>query len=287
MTTRGRGFALVSVAYLAALAAAVPAGAYAASQGASELVAAAVADAVATVVVFGASVAFRNSSFYDAYWSVAPPILFAFWIVVGSGFDVRMGLASLVVLLWAVRLTWNWARGWEGLSHEDWRYEDLKAQTGGAYWLVNFLGIHFFPTVLVFIGCVPLWVVSRSYEPVWWLDGAALLLGLFAVWLQWASDNALHEFRAERSSAEEVLRTGLWRRCRHPNYLGEILFWTALALFGVAAGGAWWVLCGAALMVLLFVGISIPMIDRRMLANKPTYASYRAVTPALLPRLRV
>lgn len=286
MTTRGRGFALVLAAYLAALIAAVLAGVYAASQGASEFVVAAVADAVATVVVFGASVAFRNSSFYDAYWSVAPPLLFAFWIIVGSGFDARMGMACLVVLLWALRLTWNWARGWEGLTHEDWRYEDLKAQTGGAYWLVNFLGIHFFPTVLVFIGCVPLWVVSRSYEPLWWLDGAALMLGLFAVWLQWASDNALHKFRVERSSAQQVLRAGLWRRCRHPNYLGEILFWSSLALFGIAAGGAWWVLSGAALMVLLFVGISIPMIDKRMLANKPAYADYRAATPALLPRLR-
>lgn len=36
-----------------------------------------IADVVATTVIFGFSVAFRNSSWYDAYWSVAPPLIAA------------------------------------------------------------------------------------------------------------------------------------------------------------------------------------------------------------------
>ena len=277
---------LVTAVYLAALGVAVLAGWLAAREGADALVTAAVADGVATVVVFLASVVFRNSSFYDAYWSVAPPVLFAFWIWVGSGMDLRMALAMFVVVLWAVRLTWNWARGWHGLEHEDWRYVDLEKKTGAAYWLVNLLGIHLFPTVLVFVGCVPLWVVAHSYEPFGWLDGAALVVGVCAVYLEWSADQALHAFRARRNDASQVLREGLWARCRHPNYLGEILFWVSLALFGAAAGGAWWVWLGVVLMVGLFVGISIPMIDKRMLANKPAYAAYREEVPSLLPKLR-
>ena len=60
----------------------------------------------------------------------------------------------------------------------------------------------------------------------------------------------------------------------------------SLARFGAAAGGAWWVWLGVVLMVGLFVGISIPMIDKRMLANKPAYAAYREEVPSLLPKLR-
>ena len=37
------------------------------------------ADLIATVVVFAFSAAFRNSSFYDAYWSIAPPLLLGYW----------------------------------------------------------------------------------------------------------------------------------------------------------------------------------------------------------------
>ena len=34
-----------------------------------------VADGLATLVVFAFSRAYHNSSFYDAYWSVIPPLL--------------------------------------------------------------------------------------------------------------------------------------------------------------------------------------------------------------------
>ena len=38
-----------------------------------------VADVIATLVVFAASRIHRNSSFYDAYWSVLPPYLALWW----------------------------------------------------------------------------------------------------------------------------------------------------------------------------------------------------------------
>src|SRR3546814_9121630 len=38
-----------------------------------------VADVVATIVIFAFSRAFKNSSFYDAYWSVIPPLLAIYW----------------------------------------------------------------------------------------------------------------------------------------------------------------------------------------------------------------
>ena len=34
---------------------------------------------LATLVVFAFSRAYRNSSFYDAYWSVIPPLLLFYW----------------------------------------------------------------------------------------------------------------------------------------------------------------------------------------------------------------
>ena len=39
-----------------------------------------VADVIATFVIYGFSVAYKNSSFYDPYWSVIPPFILLFWI---------------------------------------------------------------------------------------------------------------------------------------------------------------------------------------------------------------
>lgn len=286
-------FTLVVAAYLSALLAAVgvvlmlpvDAGPGGWPPG---LFAAAAADLVATLVVFAWSLAFRNASFYDPYWSVAPPLIGLYWWgLAGFPLDARVLLALMLVGLWSVRLTLNWAQGWQGLHHEDWRYRNLQQQTGHWYQLVSLLGIHGFPTVLVFLGCLPLYVVvTGAGGALNGVDLIALVVGFAALALETRADLELHRFRASAGGepSARLLQTGVWAWCRHPNYLGEIGFWVALGLFGWAAGGSpIWSFAGSLAMTGLFLGISIPMIERRLLADKRGYEAYCERVPRLLP----
>ncbi len=246
-----------------------------------------VADVVGTIVIFFFSVAFRNSSFYDPYWSVAPPLIAAWFIMVADGaVAMRQMSVMALVVVWSVRLTCNWLFGWIGMGHEDWRYVQLREKTGVMWWPVSFLGVHLFPTLLVFAACVPLYpALAGGTVGINWLDAVALLVGAGSVWLEYRADLELHRFRAVRESRSEVLMTGVWRWCRHPNYLGEIGFWVSLFLFGIASveGVLPWSWAGAVGMVLLFAGISIPMIEKKLLADKPAYAKYQNNVRRLLP----
>ena len=48
-----------------------------------------------------------------------------------------------------------------GWGHEDWRYTAYREQLGRYFELMNFFGLQFLPTVMVFWGTVPLfWVLS-------------------------------------------------------------------------------------------------------------------------------
>src|SRR5271168_2564440 len=91
-----------------------------------------IADVLATGVVFTFSRIYHNSSFYDAYWSVIPPLLtFYWWSKAGPGVDqLRCWLVAIVVVLWAIRLTANWVYGFPGLHHEDWRYGMFRERAG-------------------------------------------------------------------------------------------------------------------------------------------------------------
>lgn len=245
------------------------------------------ADVVATLVVFGFSRAWRNSSCYDAYWSVAPPLLVTWWWAEGglAGGDPRALLLSLVVWVWAIRLTGNWVYSWPGLVHEDWRYPILRERAGRAEVAADLFGIHVIPTGQVFLGLlgayVALTVPGRDFG---WLDAVAFLLGLSAVLLEFVADVQMHRFVARRSPGA-VMDQGLWGWSRHPNYLGELLFWVSMALFGLSADpGAWWVLLGPAAMLAMFLGASIPMMEERSLARRPAYAEVVARVPMLLPR---
>ena len=79
---------------------------------------------------------------------------------------------------------------------------------------------------------------------------------------------------------------GLWAWSRHPNYLGEIGFWLSMAMFGVAAapGQWWWLFAGVVVMVAMFLGASIPMMEKRSLERRPHYSDVIKRVPKLLPR---
>ncbi len=286
---RAHAFLWIAVAYLAALGVGLVAGI--AVLGRHPIEVAWIADVTATLAIFAFSLAFGNSSFYDAYWSVAPVPIAVYWVFApapagGAAVPERQLLVLAVVLLWAVRLTANWARGWEGLAHEDWRYVDIRAKTGRLYWPASLVALHAFPTAIVFIGLLPLWLALASgSRPLGALDALAAAIGLLAVLLEWFADEQLRRFRRSKPPPDAICEIGLWAWSRHPNYLGEILFWVSLALFGLASAGfAWWAWLGAPAMLAMFLFVSIPLKETRMLARRPAYLERQRRVSLLVPR---
>ncbi|MBJ7356752.1 DUF1295 domain-containing protein [Nocardioides sp.] len=249
-----------------------------------------VADLIATLVVYAASRIHRNSSFYDAYWSVLPPFLALYWFVERSpdATDARFWLLFAVLVAWAVRLTGNWVYAFPGLHHEDWRYGPMKEQARArAPWLepvVDLMGIHVIPTLQVFLGMLPVYVVTREGRDLGWLDGVAVLVGLGAVALETVADVQMHRFGRTKQPGQ-VMDRGLWSWSRHPNYFGEFSFWLALGLFGLAASpSSWWALVGAVAMLAMFLGASIPMMEKRSLDRRPAYQDVVDRVPLFVPR---
>ena len=293
--SRGRSLVVVALAYLVALAAAAAWLSLGPRTGRLWLDTL-IADVVATLAVFVFSRAFRNSSFYDAYWSVVPPVLLVFWwwqgpIGLADPGSLRCWLLTVVVFYWAVRLTGNWVYGFPGLHHEDWRYPLLRDAAGRFGFLADLFAIHLFPTLQVFAGMLPVYIaVTRPGDGVVWLAWIAFVVGMAAVTLELVADTQMHRFVAANRAAAapgQAMDRGLWAWSRHPNYLGEIGFWLSLALFGISAAprDAWWLFVGVVVMVAMFLGASIPMMEKRSLERRPAYQDVIDRVPRLLPRL--
>ncbi len=281
---RGASLGVVVIAYVVATLVAVGAGALVGTD--TPLLTIAVADLAATLVIFVWSRVVNNSSMYDAYWSVVPPAVAVFLLVVAEPGvpGLRQLLVVAVVWFWAVRLTANWARGWTGLDHEDWRYVD--ARSGGTpYWVASFFGFHLFPTIVVYLGMLPLYpAIATGTNPFGVLDVVAAVVAFGAVVLEWVSDEQMRAF-ARSKAPGEVCRRGLWGWSRHPNYVGEMGFWWGLWLFALAADPAWWwTVIGPIAMTAMFLGASIPMMEKRSLARRPAYATYAAEVSLIVPR---
>jgi steroid 5-alpha reductase family enzyme len=282
------------------------------------LLKAAIAVGLAVAIIFVGSVDFNNSSVFDPYWSLAPPLMVVyFWAwmaaqipadgsywsalsgtyvpgsaaghgVLPSGLDfARIAVLFMLTLAYSIRLTWNFLRGWPGLKHEDWRYINFRKASGKAYWIVSFFGIHLFPSLMVFGGTLSIWVVVvNGVMPLNILDIIAALVTLGAILLEALADLQLGKFMKSGTGDGKTCRTGLWAWSRHPNYLGEILFWWGLYLFALAANPAyWWVIAGPLAITLMFLFASIPMIEKRLVERRSDYRDYQAKVPVLIPFL--
>jgi len=249
-----------------------------------------IADVVATIVVFVFSILFGNSSVYDPYWSVAPPVIVIYLMnLFPQGNSLRQLAVLILVLFWSIRLTLNWLRGWPGLKHQDWRYTSIAEKTGNFYWPVSFFGIHFMPTVFVFLGCLPLWYVLSATAPPGIYDVIAIIFTFSAILTEWIADEQLIKFRKSNINSS-FMNSGLWSVSRHPNYLGEISFWGGLFLFVISSSGfrntsGYWTVMGFVSMVILFKLISIPLMEKRNIERKPGYQEYIQKVPALMPHI--
>jgi len=152
--------------------------------------------------------------------------------------------------------------------------------------IINFFGINFMPTVIVFAAFIPAISTVKAnadFKPLSLIGAAVILCGAT---LELFADIAIHRHQSGKDK-NCVCRSGLWKYSRHPNYLGEITVWYGVWFMSLAVCSNAWKLCGGSIAInLLFLVISIPMMEKRQLSRRPEYEEYRKQTSKLLLRVK-
>ena len=237
----------------------------------------------ATLFVYFGSLVLKNSSLYDPFWSVAPLAIVIYLATISEN-SVLINLIILIpIIFWGIRLTRNWIIGWPGLNHEDFRYIDLK----NTHWIKseinNLFGIHLFPTLIVNLSLYPLLYVFTYEISITFSLCISLLFTLLAVVLETIADEQMRNFRNNPANKGKTMKFKLWKYSRHPNYLGELLFWFGICLIGINSDAApiLIILCPIPMMM-LFIFVSCPLMDERSLKNRSDYQEYMEKTSQLL-----
>ena len=247
----------------------------------------------------------RNNSQVDKLWSIVPAV-YAWYMTWKGGWDHRMVLMSVLATLWAIRLSYNFARRggyswkfWEG--EEDYRWEVLRKKPGFSnpiVWMIfNLLFICFYQNALIFLFTVPiLGSLHESAAPlgIWDYVLTAIFLGLLV--METVADQQQWNYQKEKYRrmhagedmgpyADGFVSTGLWSKMRHPNYTAEQSIWVVFYLFSVAATGEWlnWTVAGCVLLIILFQG-SANFSEGLSAEKYPNYAEYMKKVGRFLPK---
>ena len=221
------------------------------------------ADVLATIVVWVFGLLYENVSVYDPYWSVFPPVAFLLWAFYTGVWSLPVILLLVASWYWGWRLTRNWAITFQGIAHEDWRYTKYRDRT-----------------LVVFAAILPGLKLFETIVPANILTYFGCIVCLASATIQLIADKQSHDFRAAHPG--QVCNVGLWKHGRHPNYFGEIQFWWGIWIMYASLNGIDMFIGGAIAMTALFLGIPIPLMEKRQLTNKPGYAEYRKQTRMLI-----
>ena len=242
-----------------------------------------------------ASLLTREYSWVDRIWSIVPVVYV--WVFAGwSGFDARLVLMAVLVTLWGIRLTFNFARkGGYRPGGEDYRWAVLRARMAPwQYQLFNLFFISIYQNALILLFCLPAFTVYEAGPAplgAWDVVLAIVFLGVPRGRGRRPTSSSGCSTAGRRPSARRgarpqpgFLQTGLFRVSRHPNFFFEQAQWWVFYGFAVAATGVWlhWTVAGAVLLSLLFIG-STMFTESISRSKYPDYDAYRARTSAIVP----
>ncbi len=237
----------------------------------------------ATAAAWLASVLTREYSWVDRLWSVLPVIYV--WVFAARADSPRATLVAILVTAWGARLTFNFARrGGYAPGGEDYRWGIIGSYLPGwAFAMFNLFFIAIYQNALLLAITLPAWTVVQNDEPLGAYDAVAAVVFVALLAGETVADQQRWNFH-KRHPGGGVLRTGVFRYSRHPNYFFEIAQWWVVFGFAVIASGTpWqWTGAGAALLTLLFLG-STAFTEWVSMSRHPEYQDYRRVTSMLIP----
>ncbi len=243
-----------------------------------------IADLVATVLVWIISLPLKNASLYDPYWSVIPPLVVLLLMIEKNNWSLSLVLLLTALSIWGIRLTYNWGKLWTDFSHVDWRYKNFQELAPRWYWLISFAAIMLFPTLIVFaqlVGPALLVEVPSLSFGIYSVIGTGVVI--LAAFIQLVADSQMQSFKKDPVNKGLIMRGGLWKYSRHPNYLGEVMVWWGTYFFYFQQFGFNWIIAAPILMTLMFVFISVPMMEKKILKTRPEYREYIKEAGMLIP----
>lgn len=229
------------------------------------------------------SVKITNASIVDICWGMCFVALTWWYFSQAQGDAQRRLIISSLVTIWGLRLSiyigWrNWGKP------EDYRYVEFRQRYGAErYWWFSFFQVFLLQgglALLISLTLLGAQIGAKSWN---WLDYLAIGVWLIGFSFEAIGDWQMARFKANPANKGHVMRSGLWRYTRHPNYFGDSAVWWGYALFSIAAG-SYWQIIGALLMTWLIIRISgVLLLERTMVKTKPQYADYIAKTSTFLP----
>jgi len=222
----------------------------------------------------------KTEHFYDLVGSLTYQLLAVLALLLADSRDTRTILLSVMILVWAVRLgSFLFIRVRK--AGKDGRFDKIKNNWARFLmaWTTQALWVTFTA------GAALAAITSGERKDLGIVGIVGVLLWLTGFAIEVIADQQKSAFKADKSNEGQFINTGLWSWSRHPNYFGETLLWTGVALLALPVLQGWQYLTMVSpvlVYLLLNKASGVPMLEHRAdkkWGGQADYENYKANTP--------
>lgn len=223
----------------------------------------------------------KDTSIGNVTWVGGVLLVTLYTFLTKSNFLFQQIFITLLITIWAIRLLIHTYMRYTGKDPRfvSWTWQGFKAL------MIN-IGWVFGQIIMIALMSYPAYLINSTpyaHNVVTWLDLIGLCIWLYGFYYEAVSDYQLLVFMRNPENKGHVIRSGLWRYSRHPNYFGEIMIWWGIFCIAVSVPyGITAIIAPLTITCFLLFITGIPWIEKAMEHN-PEYQEYKKTTPMLFP----
>ena len=206
-------------------------------------------------------------------------------MLLSDDLDLRATLVAAMVLFWSLRLAgFLFIR--ISKAGSDSRFDDIKTRPLRFLMAWTLQGLWVLLTAAAALAVI----TGGAREPLGIIGIVGIAVWLVGIGIEIVADAQKSKFKADASNDGKFINTGLWAWSRHPNYFGEILLWTGMAIVAIPVlqGWQWATLISPVFVAFLLIRVSgIPMLEEKAderWGGEDDYERYKRRTPVLVPK---
>ncbi len=225
----------------------------------------------------------RTEHYYDLTGGITYITVTVVAVLLSNTLDLRSAIVAGMVMFWSVRLA-SFLFMRISRAGKDSRFDVIKHRPLRFFLAWTLQGLW----VLLTAACALAVITGGNREPLEIVGIIGIAVWTIGILIEIVADQQKSAFRADPANKGKFINSGLWAWSRHPNYFGEIVLWTGMAIIAIPVlqGWQWVTLISPVFVFLLLTKVSgVPMLEEaadERWGGQEDYEAYKQNTPVLV-----
>lgn len=225
----------------------------------------------------------KRNDLADVAWGLGFVLLTWISFFISNNYNFRMLIVAILVSMWGIRLSSHIYKRNKN-KKEDYRYKEWRQSWGKYFYIRSYIQVYILQGVFLFMICLPVLIINKnSSSNLSIIDFLGVTIWIIGFLFESVSDSQLSKFIKNPENNGKIIKTGLWKYTRHPNYFGEVTQWWGIFLIAMSMPSGLVGIIGPITITVLILKISgIPLLEKKMSEN-PEFSEYKKQTSIFIP----